>query len=626
MGNVISALVDGKSKHIPYRDSKLTRLLQDSLGGNTKTVMIANISPADYNYDETLSTLRYASRAKNIKNKPKINEDPKDALLREYEKELQQLRDMVKNLGSGVVTQGMGQHMANLQHRMSLKHQDTKSIQELELGHKEKVRELQEEKKRIDQDKEKLELDLKEKEYNLLTEKQQKAGLEDMIDQLENKVVVGGMALEHREKEAAKQYREFMIKLKKQKKKERKIAIDQQEREKGFLLVKKKYDGVQEELDENRKIVQELREKYNGMEEEIQDLKEEHQEEKEGFLETIREQERELAFHQRISEILLSEGEMEKIKNKCEYDDEEKIWEIPLFIVQNKQVLLPKISKANAEVLINNDKKSRELIFSTTSSRSRSDKRKTSPFKNRKLNEIRSSNEPATMPVSFEEELGINHGRNPGQKKYGGVNAKYGVNNNNRENDAFYGKHNFNYEKLEKNKFIHGGKKKLDKRNEVFALPVQSPVIQNPGNFPPIKKQNALDSLEYNPAAQLTPINPEEVKKGVPGQSTLHHQALTNCPISQKVISGPKQIVKRLSKIDESMLSGGKNIQGVKGGTNPQGGGSMLAPIRASMNTKSMESLGSGEDIGSPQQLKNGQPGVAGQNKPIYRKQGSIKK
>ena len=88
LGNVISALVDGKSKHIPYRDSKLTRLLQDSLGGNTKTVMIACISPADYNFDETMSTLRYASRAKSIKNKPKVNEDPKDTLLREYEDEI----------------------------------------------------------------------------------------------------------------------------------------------------------------------------------------------------------------------------------------------------------------------------------------------------------------------------------------------------------------------------------------------------------------------------------------------------------------------------------------------------------------------------------------------------------
>lgn len=92
LGNVISALVDGRCKHIPYRDSKLTRLLQDSLGGNTKTLMVACLSPADNNYDETLSTLRYANRAKNIKNKPRINEDPKDALLREYQEEIKRLK------------------------------------------------------------------------------------------------------------------------------------------------------------------------------------------------------------------------------------------------------------------------------------------------------------------------------------------------------------------------------------------------------------------------------------------------------------------------------------------------------------------------------------------------------
>jgi kinesin family protein 3/17 len=96
LGNVISALVDGKTHHIPYRDSKLTRLLQDSLGGNTKTIMIAAVSPANYNYEESLSTLRYASRAKCIQNKPKINEDPKDALLREYTEEIKKLKLMLE--------------------------------------------------------------------------------------------------------------------------------------------------------------------------------------------------------------------------------------------------------------------------------------------------------------------------------------------------------------------------------------------------------------------------------------------------------------------------------------------------------------------------------------------------
>ena len=99
LGNCISSLVDGKSTHIPYRDSKLTRLLQDSLGGNTKTVMVANLGPADWNYDETISTLRYANRAKNIKNKPKINEDPKDAMLREFQEEIARLKAALNDAG-----------------------------------------------------------------------------------------------------------------------------------------------------------------------------------------------------------------------------------------------------------------------------------------------------------------------------------------------------------------------------------------------------------------------------------------------------------------------------------------------------------------------------------------------
>jgi hypothetical protein len=86
--NVITSLVDGRSKHVPYRDSKLTRLLQDSLGGNVKTCMIANISPSGSSYEETLSTLRYADRAKRIKNKPKVNEDPKDTLLRQMAEQI----------------------------------------------------------------------------------------------------------------------------------------------------------------------------------------------------------------------------------------------------------------------------------------------------------------------------------------------------------------------------------------------------------------------------------------------------------------------------------------------------------------------------------------------------------
>ena len=74
LSNVINKLAEGKSSHIPYRDSKLTRILSMALGGNSLTAIICTISPATVNYYQTLSTLRFASRAKVVKNKPQINE------------------------------------------------------------------------------------------------------------------------------------------------------------------------------------------------------------------------------------------------------------------------------------------------------------------------------------------------------------------------------------------------------------------------------------------------------------------------------------------------------------------------------------------------------------------------
>ncbi|XP_013986767.2 kinesin-like protein KIF16B isoform X17 [Salmo salar] len=106
LGNVISALADlsqdgvntnlkKKQVFVPYRDSVLTWLLKDSLGGNSKTIMIATISPADVNYGETLSTLRYANRAKNIINKPTINEDCNVKLIRELRAEIARLKALL---------------------------------------------------------------------------------------------------------------------------------------------------------------------------------------------------------------------------------------------------------------------------------------------------------------------------------------------------------------------------------------------------------------------------------------------------------------------------------------------------------------------------------------------------
>ncbi|KAM1262159.1 hypothetical protein ACFX13_028023 [Malus domestica] len=103
LGNVISALGDEKKRkegvHVPYRDSKLTRLLQDSLGGNSKTVMIACISPADINAEESLNTLKYANRARNIQNKPIVNRDV-------ISNEMQKMQEQLKLLQAELCARG----------------------------------------------------------------------------------------------------------------------------------------------------------------------------------------------------------------------------------------------------------------------------------------------------------------------------------------------------------------------------------------------------------------------------------------------------------------------------------------------------------------------------------------
>eukprot|EP00929_Paragymnodinium_shiwhaense_P051385 TRINITY_DN2586_c1_g1_i1.p1 TRINITY_DN2586_c1_g1~~TRINITY_DN2586_c1_g1_i1.p1 ORF type:complete len:881 (+),score=258.96 TRINITY_DN2586_c1_g1_i1:122-2764(+) len=104
LGNVIEKLAarSGGKKNIivPYRDSKLTRLLQNALGGSSKTIMICALSPASSNYEETLSTLRYADRAKKIKNTAQVNENPQDKLLRELREENSQLKAMLEEMKS----------------------------------------------------------------------------------------------------------------------------------------------------------------------------------------------------------------------------------------------------------------------------------------------------------------------------------------------------------------------------------------------------------------------------------------------------------------------------------------------------------------------------------------------
>ncbi|KAL8703843.1 MAG: hypothetical protein Q9201_002993 [Fulgogasparrea decipioides] len=146
LGRVINALVE-RGSHIPYRESKLTRLLQDSLGGRTKTCIIATVSPAKSNLEETISTLDYAFRAKNIRNKPQVNQTiSKKTLLREFTAEIEKLKGELiatrHRNGVYLTTEGYEEITQESESRRILSEEQKAKIETMEANLRNKVQEL----------------------------------------------------------------------------------------------------------------------------------------------------------------------------------------------------------------------------------------------------------------------------------------------------------------------------------------------------------------------------------------------------------------------------------------------------------------------------------------------------
>lgn len=320
LGNVISSLAEGKSSHIPYRDSKLTKLLQDSLGGNTKTVMIANISPAESNYEETVGTLRYASRTKMIKNKPKINEDPKDALIRMY---LEEIRKLKEKLGEGI---------------------------DFDVD---KMRTLLEENKILAINQEKLAGELKEKELLFNTLNLEK---KDFSSANENVILKG-----HANEEEIKKLDQMRKKLKKQKKIQEEITIQKEKQEEELNLFDHKFKSIQEEVEALRKANKCLWEKYKDACYEIEDMRKEHEYEKENLLDTIRDQEKEIFFYEDLSDMVFTKEEINNIRSHTIWSEYSERYKIPPFLFKDKEIKFPNLSYLNGIDLIKNNKQSRDF-------------------------------------------------------------------------------------------------------------------------------------------------------------------------------------------------------------------------------------------------------------------------
>ena len=283
LGNVISSLVDGKSSHIPYRDSKLTRLLQDSLGGNSKTVMVANIGPASYNYEETLTTLRYANRAKNIKNKPRVNEDPKDALLREFQSEIERLKQQLmdkrrlKNrLSNGVIDEQMNQSTESMQNI------DTEAVERLQ----------------------------------------------SKIKAMESKLLIGGINIVDHTNQQQKELELKNQELIAQRRREREMLQRLEEQEETNLEIRDTFSSLQQEVEIKRRKLRKLVTKLQSVKTETKDLQEENGRERRELEDMQNELMKDLKLKYLIINNFIPIEEKNKILSQIVFDEDEENWKI----------------------------------------------------------------------------------------------------------------------------------------------------------------------------------------------------------------------------------------------------------------------------------------------------------
>ncbi|ROT80003.1 kinesin-like protein KIF3A [Penaeus vannamei] len=324
LGNVISALVDGRSTHIPYRNSKLTRLLQDSLGGNSKTLMCANIGPASYNYDETISTLRYANRAKNICNKAKINEDPKDALLRRLQDEIKTLRGQLE-----ATSQLYPSFLLDIKgSRFTQSPTEANNVAAIRKKIEEERKMLSERKDLEEEERNKVKSDLDRHEKELKKAQKEQEALKQRLQGLERKILVGGENLLEKAEEQERLLEESAKELEERRRHEEQLrhAITQKEAER--IDLEERYTTLQEENAGKTRKLKKVWTLLMAAKSELGDMQAEHQREMEALLESVRHLSREHKLHQLIIDSFIPLEYQDMVERYVHWNEDIGEWQL----------------------------------------------------------------------------------------------------------------------------------------------------------------------------------------------------------------------------------------------------------------------------------------------------------
>lgn len=307
LGNCISALTTKGQTHIPYRDSNLTKLLRDSLGGTARTLMIAAVGPASYNFYETMSTLRYAERAKKIENKPKVNMDPKDALLLKYQEEARLLQEQLN--GGAESPQSSEEAIRAMEEKLELQ---KKKLAEATNLAKEKREELE---KKLAKKQKKIELEReKQKEY------------QQRLDELSKYLIGGGQELVKRT-----QQNEAEIAACREKLKQRELRSKMIEKELIEKRTQKKVMVSQcKDLKDKVKVVsaefKELSSQYKNLKLKFTETQKAIQEDREQITNQSESLRQQIEIYNYIIDNFIPKSEVQRANNTIKYDDEQERW------------------------------------------------------------------------------------------------------------------------------------------------------------------------------------------------------------------------------------------------------------------------------------------------------------
>eukprot|EP00040_Diaphanoeca_grandis_P018619 m.97925 g.97925 ORF g.97925 m.97925 type:complete len:721 (+) comp27023_c0_seq1:270-2432(+) len=349
LGNVIAALVSGgKGKHIPYRDSSLTRLLQDSLGGNSRTVMIAAFGPADYNYEETVVTLRYANRAKQIKNCAVINESPQDAMLRKMQEEIDRLQAELGDEGGNdessdeedssdddegtgkvgwdglVVTKKGGKGKRKGRSRMS----PTKLKEKRDAFEKE-IQDLEQQKNMAEDEKAKKQQKLEANIAKIQQEQKEREALNQKLLEVQGKMIVGGVNLLEKVEEQQRLLEQSAKELKVQIEFEEKLRSELKAKEEEEINMSEQYKTLEDEITGKTKKMKKLWGMLSAAKSEISELQNERQEHKLTMMEAIKaiNKDRDLAIM--MIESFIPTNYLTEIEKMAVWDEGIGEWNIP---------------------------------------------------------------------------------------------------------------------------------------------------------------------------------------------------------------------------------------------------------------------------------------------------------